>query len=71
LALSSLPEICIEVMSDSNSYGELKEKVDAYLAVGAREAWTVLTDLRIRFFEATGECPHTQYDVDLSTWSAG
>jgi Uma2 family endonuclease len=70
LALTSPPEICVEVMSESNSYGELKQKVDAYLAAGAREAWIVLTDLRIRFFDATGERDRTEYAVDLSDWSA-
>jgi Uma2 family endonuclease len=71
LALSSPPEICIEVMSDSNSYGELREKADAYLAAGAREVWIVLTDLRIRVFGTAGERTRTLYDVDLSAWPGG
>jgi Uma2 family endonuclease len=70
LALTSPPEICIEVMSESNSYGELKQKIDAYLAAGAREAWIVLPDLRIRFFDANGERDRTQYAVDLPDLSA-
>jgi Uma2 family endonuclease len=71
LALRTPPELCIEVMSDANSFGELKEKLDAYLAAGAREAWIVTLDLRIRFFDANGERPHTAFDVDLTGWSVG
>jgi hypothetical protein len=56
-------------MSDSNSYGEMKEKIDAYLAAGATEAWIVLPDLRIRFFDAHGERSGTAFHIDLSSWS--
>jgi Uma2 family endonuclease len=69
LALSRPPELCIEVMSDSNTYGEMKEKTDAYIAAGATEAWIVLPDLQIRCFDADGECSQTAFQVDLSTWS--
>lgn len=69
VALSKPPELCIEVMSDSNTYGEMKEKADAYLAAGAMEAWIVLPDLRIRFFDAQGERSHTAFQIDLSAWS--
>ena len=33
------PEICIEIVSPSNSQREMMEKIDLYLAKGAREVW--------------------------------
>ena len=33
------PEICIEIISPSNSQREMAEKIDLYLAKGAKEVW--------------------------------
>jgi Uma2 family endonuclease len=33
------PEICVEILSPSNSKAEMLEKIDLYLAKGAREVW--------------------------------
>ncbi|MFW5444400.1 MAG: Uma2 family endonuclease [Methylococcaceae bacterium] len=33
------PEICIEIVSPSNSKTEIQEKVELYLAKGAQEVW--------------------------------
>lgn len=68
LALSAPPDLCVEVMSESNTLGELEEKAQAYLAAGAREAWIVLLDLRIRFYDSSGERATTGLAVDLTTW---
>jgi len=38
------PELCVEVLSPSNSSAEMGEKVAAYLAAGAREVWLVADD---------------------------
>lgn len=38
------PELCVEVLSPSNSPVEMDEKVAAYLAAGAREVWLVADD---------------------------
>lgn len=60
------PEICIEVASPSNSARELHEKLAAYLATGATEAWIVypLTK-RIEFFGAAGPLPRTAFALEL------
>jgi len=39
-AYSIAPEICVEVLSDSNSAAELTEKAALYFATGADEFWT-------------------------------
>jgi Uma2 family endonuclease len=35
------PELCVEVLSPTNTRPEMREKVAAYLAAGAREVWVV------------------------------
>jgi Uma2 family endonuclease len=39
--LKLAPEICIEVRSPSNSDAEMTDKIDLYLAKGAKEVWIV------------------------------
>lgn len=41
IALRSAPEICVEVVSPSNSEAELRAKTELYLNLGAREVWLV------------------------------
>ena len=70
LALSEPPELCIEVMSESNTIGELKEKIDAYVAAGAQEAWIVMGDLGIRCYDNAGERAQSRFALDLTAWRA-
>lgn len=44
------PEICVEVMSDSNTEEEMQAKRRLYREVGAEEVWIVSVDGMIRFF---------------------
>ncbi len=44
------PEICVEVLSDSNTVDELDEKRALYREAGAEEVWVVEQDGQIRFF---------------------
>jgi Uma2 family endonuclease len=61
------PEICVEVASPANSVKELREKVDAYLAVGAVEVWIVYPQSkRFEFFGTSGKFERSSYAVDLS-----
>lgn len=60
------PELCIEIASPSNSRKELKEKMEAYLAAGAHEAWIVLPQgRRFEFYSAAGLIERTKFDIDL------
>ena len=66
--LQVAPEICIEVASPSNTIEQLRGKVRAYLAAGAKEAWIVYPrSRRIEFHGATGELQSSSFQVDLST----
>lgn len=61
------PEICVEVMSESNTEEEMREKRGLFLEIGAEEVWIVSEDGEIRFFgedelehsELVPECPST------------
>jgi len=62
------PELCVEIASPSNSRRELKEKVDAYLAAGAAEAWIVYPQSRrFEFFGEGGRLERSRYAVDLAS----
>jgi Uma2 family endonuclease len=61
------PEICVEVTSPSNSRKEMREKIDAYFAAGAKEVWLVYpTSKRCEFFGDAGPLPQSSYPVDLN-----
>jgi len=44
------PEICVEVMSDSNDWDEMEEKRVLYREAGAEEVWVVTGEGDVRFF---------------------
>ena len=46
------PEICVEVISPSNSEAELREKVALYFDAGAQEVWLCAHNGAMRFFVA-------------------
>ena len=60
------PEICVEIVSPSNSDEEIREKTQAYLAAGAREVWVVYEDGSFRFYDVAGERSASSYPVELS-----
>ena len=65
--LRHAPEICIEVVSPSNSVKELREKTDAYLAAGAQEVWIVYPQTkRCEFHGKPGPLLRSAYRVELS-----
>ena len=67
VALQQAPELCIEVVSPSNSRQELTEKRDAYLGSGAKEVWIVYPkSRRCEFFGPQGQLDRSSFPVDLS-----
>ncbi len=61
------PEICIEIVSPSNSKAEISEKVNLYLAKGAHEVWVVYEDSRILTFVHTGEIEQSIIALDAQS----
>ena len=59
------PEICVEIVSPSNSDAEMSEKTRAYLAAGAIEVWLVPEAGNARYFDANGERSSSRYPVTL------
>ncbi len=49
------PPICVEVMSPSNPWAEMEEKITLYLAKGAQEVWICEADGTLRWFGHEGE----------------
>jgi len=49
------PEICVEIVSPSNSQGEIDEKIELYLSKGAHEVWIVSEDGETKFYTYEGE----------------
>ncbi|MCK4842180.1 MAG: Uma2 family endonuclease [Methylococcales bacterium] len=48
------PEICIEIVSPSNSKIEIQDKVDLYLAKGAQEVWVAYALDEIHVYTCMG-----------------
>ena len=60
------PEICVEILSPSNSADEIREKTRAYLAAGAQEVWIVEEEGRIHYFDTAGERPASRFPVAVT-----
>jgi Uma2 family endonuclease len=64
---TSAPELCIEIVSPSNSVKELEEKRAAYLAAGAHEVWIVYPQSkRCEFYGNAGQVASSAYPIDLT-----
>lgn len=55
IAYSLAPEICIEVISASNSKSEMLAKKDLYLEAGAEEVWLCSLEGKISFYDCSGQ----------------
>ena len=49
------PEICIEIVSPSNSKAEMAEKIELYLAKGAKEVWLVYENEKTEIYTHEGQ----------------
>lgn len=57
------PEICVEILSPSNTTSEMQDKVQLYLAKGALEVWLVANDSTVSYFSYEGELAHSAFTV--------
>ena len=51
--LTRAPEICVEILSPSNTPAEIKEKIALYFEAGAREVWICERDGTLEFHFAS------------------
>lgn len=49
------PELCVEILSSSNTAMEMDEKKELYFARGAREFWVCDQNGKMTFYQNTGE----------------
>ncbi len=59
------PDLCVEVLSPTNTRAEIGEKVAAYLAAGAREVWVVGEDGVPEIHTSAGRVPASPLGFDL------
>lgn len=65
--LTRAPELCIEIVSPTNSVKELREKIAAFLECCALEVWIVYPQSRrIEVHGLQGPLPRSQYAVDVA-----
>lgn len=63
--LLKAPELCVEVVSPSNSLGEMEEKRELYFARGAQEVWLCDEQGGLTFYDCTGEIPASRLFPEL------
>jgi len=64
--LPNAPEICVEVLSPSNTDAEMAMKRHAYFTAGAVEVWLVSPAGALQVFDAAGAQPASRYGVQLA-----
>lgn len=65
ICASSAPEICIEIISPSNSKIEMSEKIALFLDSGAIEVWLVDEQGNISFFNAGGQQQQSSFNIEM------
>jgi Uma2 family endonuclease len=65
IAATSAPEICVEIISPSNSKREMREKITIYLKAGALEVWLVNEQGQVSFFNKEGEQDKSSFNINL------
>lgn len=65
IAATAAPEICIEIISPSNSKREMKAKIKLYLKAGAIEVWLVNEQGDIQYFDVNGQREKSGFNVNI------
>ena len=55
------PEICIEILSPSNSVKEMQDKILLYLVKGAKEVWLVRDSGKTVIYQSQGEVQESAF----------
>jgi Uma2 family endonuclease len=61
----SAPELCVEIISPSNTCEEMKDKVELFLEAGAKEVWLISEDGQVTYHNHRGQQVRSIYDIDL------
>lgn len=63
---SHAPEICVEVVSPSNSKEEMTNKAQLYLQAGAEEVWIAWENGIVDYYAKTGKLEQSNYGVNVT-----
>jgi Uma2 family endonuclease len=63
----SAPELCVEIISPSNTREEMKDKVKLFLDAGAKEVWIITETGQATYYNRQGQQVKSIYDIDLGT----
>ena len=63
---SNAPEICVEIISPSNTQEEMLGKIKLFINAGAREVWLVTEDGNVSYYDETGQISVSFYGVNLN-----
>ena len=61
----SAPELCVEIISPSNTQEEMKDKVELFLEAGAKEVWLITEHGQVTYYNYQGQQDQSIFDVDL------
>ena len=61
---SQAPELCVEVVSPSNSKQEMLEKAELYLQAGAEEVWVVWESGEIDYHGKAGKLTQSAFGIE-------
>jgi len=59
------PELCIEIVSPSNSKEEMSNKAQLYLQAGAEEVWIIWENGIIDYYGKTGKIEQSSYGISV------
>lgn len=62
---SIAPEICVEVISSSNTEAEIQEKRQLYFASGCQEVWVCSQEGQLIFYNTAGPLNHSLFAPDF------
>ena len=61
----SAPELCVGIISSTNTREEMLDKVELFIESGAKEVWLVSEDGTVSFYNHHGQQNKSYYCVDL------
>jgi Uma2 family endonuclease len=61
----SAPEICVEIISPSNTPNEMEDKIELFLEAGAKEVWLITEDGQDSFYNLEGQLVKSTFDIDF------
>jgi len=65
LFASSAPEICVEIISPSNTSQEVFDKTQLFIEAGAQKVWLVTESGDISIYNKQGQTNSSQFDIQI------